>query len=148
MDKTLQVIEKLVNSAPALVSFETADAARALDLFKSLSLTHESPFYQWSLEDGLHRLGASHIIIPRTRQPEHLLEYINSLQHPGIFLLPSFAEVLNSKVLLSQFKKTLAVSSKDKILVLIDETISLPEELSPFTQRVRLGGQKHNRKVG
>lgn len=148
MDKTLQIIENLVNAAPPLVSFETASVDRALDLFKSLSLTHGSPFYQWSVEDGLHRLGASHIIIPRTRQPEHLIEYINTLQHPGIFLLPSFAELLSNKVLFEQFKKMLASSSKDKTIVLIDAEIELPDGLIAYTQRVRLGNQKEGRKAG
>ena len=149
MDKALQIIERLVGSAPPLVSFETVKPARALDLFKSLSLSHESPFYQWSVEDGLHRMGASHIVIPRTRQPENLLDYINTLQHSGIFLLPGFSELLSNTSLLSQFKQILAsAKNQEKSIILIDAEVHLPEILQPFTQRVRFGAQGQNRKAG
>jgi hypothetical protein len=145
MDKTLQVIENIVDSAPPLVSIETARLSRALDMFKALSLSHENPFYQWSVEDGLHRMGASHIVIPRTRQPEHLLEYIHTLQHSGIFLLPGFAELLTNRSLLNQFKQILVSPVKAKTIILIDAEVALPEVLQPYAQRLRIGSASQQR---
>ena len=148
MDRTLQVIEKLVNSAPPLVSFEATNLDRVHDLFKSLSLSHSVPFYQWSAEDGLHRMGARHIIIPRTRQPEHLLDYLSTLRHPGIFLLPNFASLLKDRRLLTQFKQILTQEGTAKTLILIDKEVILPEILQPLAQRVRLGSADQQRKFG
>jgi len=147
MDKTLQAIEKLVNSAPPLVSFETTKLERALDTFKALSLSHDNPFYQWSVEDGLHRMGASHIIIPRTRQPEHLLEYIHTLQHSGIFLLIGFSELLTNHSLLNQFKQILVSPVKEKTIILIDAEVSLPEVLLPYAQRIRIASASQSQKT-
>lgn len=148
MDKALQVIEKLIESAPPLVSFETSRVPRAIELFKSLSLNQTRPIYLWSAGDGLHRMDANHILIPRTQNPEHVLDYIKSHRHSGIFLLPGFTPHMKDARIVVQMKQTLENDINERVVVLLDPLIDVPELLRPYTRRVRYGQQTEQRKAG
>lgn len=148
MDKALQVVEKIIESAPPLVSFETVRIPRTLELFKALSLSQERPVYLWSAGDGLHRMDASHILIPRTQQPEHVIEYINSHRYTGIFVLPGFAQFLSDPRLVVKMKDSLEANRSDKVIVLVDTFIEIPELLRVYTRRIRHGRQTEQRKAG
>lgn len=148
MDKALQVIEKLIESAPPLVSFETSRVPRAIDLFKSLSLNQTRPIYLWSAGDGLHRMDASHILIPRTQSAEHVLDFIKSHRHSGVFLLPGFTAQMKDARVVAHLKQVLEHDTNERVIVLLDAHIEIPALLRPFTRRVRYGQQAEQRKAG
>jgi hypothetical protein len=147
MDKALQVVEKLIESAPPLVSFETVRVPRAIELFKALSLTQTRPVYLWSAGDGLHRMDASHILIPRTDNATNVLDFINLHRHTGIFLLPGFTPFLEDAQVIAHMKRVMESSDSEKIIVLVDAFIEIPELLRPFTRRVRYGQQREQREA-
>lgn len=65
----LQQLEKVLETRFKLVSIETYDTDRVSDLFTQLSRFSHKAFYMHQPEEGMHRLGAAHITIPRTRTP-------------------------------------------------------------------------------
>ena len=148
MDKALQIVEKLIESAPPLVSFETVRVPRAIELFKALSLTQTRPVYLWSAGAGLHRMDASHILIPRTDNPSNVLDFINAHRYSGVFLLPGFTQFLEDSHTVAQMKRVMETSDSEKIIVLVDPFIEIPELLRPFTRRVRYGQQQERREAG
>ncbi|MCW9024618.1 MAG: hypothetical protein OQK73_08030, partial [Gammaproteobacteria bacterium] len=63
----LTQLEKILDSKYRLVTIETYDTDRVVDLFTQLSRFSNKAFYMALPEEGMHRLGAAHITIPRTQ---------------------------------------------------------------------------------
>ena len=86
--------------APAAQAFlyrETYDPERVTDLFTQLSRFSNKAFYMWEKDQGLHRIGASHIKIPRTASAKELLTHIEGSKHFGVYILRDFNDALEDE---------------------------------------------------
>ena len=113
--KYLGQLDQMLHANFRVVSIETYDPERVTDLFTQLSRFSNKAFYMWEQDQGLHRIGASHIKIPRTGPAKELLALE---EEKKIQLLMKIASV-----------------DINKVVVLLGDYIKLPKALKPFTLR-------------
>mgnify|MGYP000409609237 CR=1 FL=1 len=113
---------------------ESYEVDRVCDLLLELSRFSSKPYYLAQPEQAMHRLGASHIGIPKTRSPEDLLEHIEAGQHFGIYILKNYAEVLDDDDIIEDLI-SIAMGDTHKVVVLIAEHLKLPTQLKPYAVR-------------
>ncbi len=130
----LNQLEKILESKYRLLSIESYDTDRVLDLFVQLSRFSNKAFYLGKPDQGLHRVGASHITIPRTQTATEQLEHINSSKHFGIFILRNFEEKLDDKKNIALLKE-IATGENAKVVVLLSEYLEIPRVLKPYVLR-------------
>jgi hypothetical protein len=130
----LNQLEKILESKYRLLSIESYDTDRVLDLFVQLSRFSNKAFYLGSPDQGLHRVGASHITIPRTQTATEQLEHINNSKHFGIFILRNFEEQLDDKKNIALLKE-IATGEHAKVVILLSEYLEIPRALKPYVLR-------------
>lgn len=138
MEPALQRIDKLTEQRYPLVYFETLRSAHVTDMFKSLSLATSKAIYHWTPDSGLYRMDASHIMIPRSQSPRHLLELIYSTPHFGVYLLSDFDEALKEPGNVDLLKKIIAgYNDNPKMIIFMGSGINIPAELRPSVAHIR-----------
>lgn len=138
MDPALQRIDRLTEQRYPLVYFETLRSAHVTDIFKSLSLATSKAIYHWVADSGLYRMDASHIIIPRSQNPRHLLELIYGTPHFGVYLLSDFGDALKEQQNIDLLKKIIgAYQYNPKMIIMMGNAIHIPAELRPAVAHIR-----------
>ena len=130
----LNQLEKMLESGHRIITMETYDVSRVCDLLLELSRFSSKPYYLAQPEHPMHRLGASHIGIPKTQKPDDLLEHIEASQHFGIYILQNYAEILDDNDIVEDLI-SIATGDVHKVVVLIAEHITLPNQLKPYAVR-------------
>lgn len=130
----LEQLEKMLEMKHRLVTIETDDPDRVADLFTELSRFSNKAFYMSQAYQGLHRIGAAHITIPRTQTAKDLLEHIEAVQHYGVYILRDFNHALQDPQVVSLVKRILA-GDVEKVILLLGEYIDLPKDLKPYSLR-------------
>lgn len=135
----LRYIEQLVDSDFKLAAVDTSNPQRIVSLFGKLSRVSGKAVYLWSEQEGLYRLGAEHVVIPQTRRPEDVLDYVLSSIHYGIYLLPMNNEALKD-FRVAEALKRVATTNNDRtrrLVVLLGHGLELPKSILPLTVRMR-----------
>jgi len=140
MEEYLNPIEKILDSGYRIITMETYEVDHVCDLFLELSRHSKKPYYLAQPEQPLFRLGASHIPIPKTQLPEDLMEYIESSQHFGIYILQNYTEILEDEDMVEDLIN-IAMGDTHKVLVMVAEHIKLPAQLKHYAMQ-----SKHQRK--
>lgn len=130
----LEQLEKILEMKHRLISIETDDADRVADLFTELNRFSNKAIYLSQNFEGLHRIGAAHIKIPRTQNAKDLLEHIDAVNHYGVYILRDFSSALEDPNVVGLLKRIL-VGDVDKVIVLLGEYIDLPRDLKPYFMR-------------
>jgi len=130
----LDQLDQMLDANFRIVSIETYDPERVTDLFTQLSRFSNKAFYLWQASQGLHRIGASHITIPRTSSAREVLTHIDSSKHFGVYILRDFNQALEDEKNIQSLMKV-ASSDINKVVVLLSDFIDLPKALKPFTLR-------------
>ncbi len=130
----LDQLDQMLDANFRIVSIETYDPERVSDLFTQLSRFSNKAFYLWEDGEGLHRIGASHIKIPRTISARELLAHIQSSQHFGVYILRDFNQELSNEKHIQSLLK-IASGETNKVVILLSDFIDLPKALKPFTLR-------------
>lgn len=130
----LDQLDQMLDANFRIVSVETYDPERVTDLFTQLSRFSNKAFYMWENNQGLHRIGASHIKIPRTASAKELLNHIEGSKHFGVYILRDFNEDLQDEKNIQSLLK-IASGDLNKVVVLLGDFVKLPKALKPFTMR-------------
>ena len=130
----LTQLEKMLESGHRIITMETYEVDRICDLLLELSRFSPKPYYLAQPEQPMHRFGASHIGIPRTKTPEDLMEHIEASQHFGIYIVRDYTEILDNEDLVEDLIN-IATGDAHKVVVMVAEYISLPEQLKPYVVR-------------
>ena len=130
----LNQLEKMLESGHRIIAMESYEVDRICNLLLELSRFSTKSYYMVQPDQGMYRLGTSHISIPHTQKAEDVLQHIDATQHYGIFILRDYAEILKDKELVEDLIN-IATGDTNKVVVLIAEHIELPKELKPFTLR-------------
>ena len=130
----LDQLDQMLDANFRLVSIETYDPERVTDLFTQLSRFSNKAFYLWQPDTGLHRIGASHITIPRTSSARELMTHIEGSKHFGVYILRDFNKSLEDDKNIQSLMK-IASGDISKVVVLLSDFIDLPKGLKPFTLR-------------
>ncbi len=130
----LNQLEKILESKFRLISIESYETERVLDLYLQVSRFSNKAFYLANPNEGMSRMGASHITIPRTQSIKEQLEYIEASKHYGVFIIRDIGEELeNSKNI--NLLKNIATSSTPKVVILLSEYLDIPRQLKPYILR-------------
>ena len=124
----------MLESGHRIIMMETYEVDRICDLLLELSRYSGKPYYLAQPEQPMHRLGASHIGIPRTNKPADLMEHIEASQHFGIFILPNYTEILDDDDTVEDLI-SIATGDSHKVVLMVAEHIKLPSQLSPYVVR-------------
>jgi len=130
----LNQLEKMLESGHRIITMESYEVDRVCDLLLELSRFSSKPYYIAQPEKAMYRIGASHIGIPKTHHPEDLMEHIEASQHFAIYILKNYSEILEDNDLIEDLIN-IATADTHKIVVMVAEHISLPEELKPYAVR-------------
>lgn len=130
----LQQLEKVLDTPYKLMSMETYDTDRVGEVLTLLGRFSHKPIYMHLPNEGMHRLGAAHITIPRTRTAHEVLEYIDKTPHYSIYILRNFNEALEDKKIVDKLRK-IGTGSPRKLVILLSEYIELPPQLKPYVMR-------------
>lgn len=130
----LDQLDQMLDANFRIVSIETYDPQRVTDLFTQLSRFSNKAFYYWENNLGLHRIGASHIKIPRTALEKELLAHIEASKHFGVYILRDFNKALEDEKNIQHLMR-IASGDVNKVVVLLSDFINLPKALAPFTLR-------------
>lgn len=130
----LNQLEKMLESGHRVITMESYEVDRVCDLFLELSRFSTKPYYLAQPEKPMHRLGASHIGIPKTNKPQDLMEHIEASQHFGIYILQNYTEILEDVDMVEDLI-SIATGDVHKIVVMIAEHIKLPNQLKPYAVR-------------
>lgn len=130
----LNHLEDIIESKYRIVSIESYETDRVLDLFVQISRFSNKAIYLGKPDHGMHRIGAAHITIPRSQTAREQLEHIKNSNHYGLYILRDYGEDLDDAGNIELLKK-IATDDKPKNVVLLSEYIDLPRELKPYTLR-------------
>ena len=130
----LSQLEKMLESGHRIITMETYEVDRICDLLLELSRFSPKPYYLAQPEQPMYRLGASHIGIPRTKTPEDLMEHIEASQHFGIYIVRDYTEILDKEDLVEDLIN-IATGDTHKVVVMVAENITLPDQLRPYVVR-------------
>lgn len=130
----LDQLDQMLDANHPIVSMETYDPDRVEDLITQLSRFSNKAYYVARPNQGMYRVGASHISIPRTEIAKELLEHILNARHFGVYILRDYHEVLEDESLVEKLLE-ISKSEKPKVVVLLGEFIDLPRALKPYTLR-------------
>ena len=139
-----QPIEQRVQADFRLIAIETTTPERVMEMFRSFSQRTGKAVYHWTAEEGMFRLGGfEHIIIPHTRHPADVLDYIASNNLYGVYLLRRVMAALEDKCCIAGLRRIAALQDgTSRLVVLLDEKITLPPELQNLSAHVKHGLRK------
>ena len=132
--KYLDQLENMLDTGYRLVTIETYDPERVEELFTQLSRFSSRAYYMGTPGEGIHRVGANHIKIPRTQSSREMLTHIDKCKHFGVYILKDFNREMEKESIVNQMKD-IATGDSDKVIILLGEFIDLPKSLKPFTLR-------------
>ncbi|MCG6886237.1 MAG: hypothetical protein LJE74_03435 [Proteobacteria bacterium] len=130
----LNHLEDIIESKYRIVSIETYETDRVLELFVQISRFSNKAIYLGKPDHGMHRIGASHITIPRSQSAKEQLEHIKNSKHYGLYILRDYGDELEDAANIELLKQ-IATDGTAKNVVLLSEYIDLPHELKPYTLR-------------
>ncbi len=128
------LLQKLVDSNYTLVHIKTDNTDRILDIFQRFNHETGCAVYNWQKNNGLHRVGFEHILIPRTKSDTDLANYIKTARHFGIYFLSDFQSSLDKGIIQEQINEI--TEKKDgvrRLLAIIGDEIKIPQSLQGIT---------------
>ncbi len=140
----------LLRSSQPIISIQTHEEQRAVDLVRRCSVTLNKPVLQWSLTKGLVDAGTGQPALSLAGKhvsenkkdaanPKELLSDISSNRTPSLFVLLDFHHHLDDPFCVRIIKE-IAQDYHDKghHLVFISHELSMPAELSRFTAQFEM----------
>ena len=134
----------LIKSRYPVVYYESVDEKYALLQLRSIAAEQGLVFYEWSVTEGLSRIGQEGAYY-QTNEPISVLKmttYLCGLDStpPGMFVLKDFDRYLGDALTMRLFKDAVnKVRNTKNTFVLLSAEYKLPKELEQETARI-LGG--------
>ena len=128
----------LINSRNPIVTVETTEEQRFVELLEQVALDLRIPLFVWSVTTGLSRAGGAGLY--NSDQPEQALTNISTVQGDGIFLLKDFGRYCDNDRI-SRRLRDLADGFRTarRSIVILAASIQLPPELVADAVEFQLG---------
>ena len=139
----------LLRSRVPLVLIETRDEARVLDTLRTLatelSRPVHTPFFKWTVTDGLTRfdvdLGGSQ---RHNSEPVDVLKHIRAVDKPGVYVLLDFHPFVGDPMHVRLLKDICqGYAQCARTVVLVSHELKLPPELEHLAARFALQYPSH-----
>ena len=131
-------LELLINSRNPIVTVETGEEQRFVELLQHAAMDLQIPLYVWSVTTGLARAGGAGLY--NSDQPEQALANIATVQGDGIFLLKDFGRYCDNDRI-SRRLRDLADGFRTarRSIVILAAAMQLPPELEADAVVFQLG---------
>lgn len=130
-------LSMMLDAHVPIVSVQSPDERRVLDLLTRLATARNLPLYEWSVTRGLRKRGYS-VEAPRQpslKDPEELLAHIGRTTGPAIYALCDFHPYLKDNPTVIRSLKDIALDYgiRKNTLVFISHSLSVPAEIGRMT---------------
>jgi SpoVK/Ycf46/Vps4 family AAA+-type ATPase len=133
-------LEVILRASIPIVTIETREESRMLDLIKEITLQKAAndylPLFRWTVTDGLQRLDISLEPQLHNSEPTDVLRHIRAVEKPGVYVLLDFHPYLSDPVNV-RLLKDICLRFRDigRQIILISHEVDLPTELESFSAR-------------
>ena len=132
MEVDLHDLETLIKSRVRIITLDSSEETRVVDLFIALGGRLDTPVFTWTVTDGLHRRNSEYSPQSHTRRPLDALGQIKGARRAGIYLFldfePYFDDIINRHL-----KELCQDPSKPRhTLVFVGTEFELPAPLKTF----------------
>jgi len=138
----LNDLRLLVKSKNPIITIETHEENRAVELVTQLAIHFNKPVFGWDRVDGITRVDLAHDLseIENSKEPLHALKHIKSLKRPGIFILCDFHPYFEDEPKIVRLVKEIAIDhhAKGHTLIFVSHQIDLPAEVKRFSAKFQL----------
>ena len=141
-------LKLMIQAGNPLISIETSDEQRALELVQKVSELITRPVFHWSLTEGLtkrpqYENRSSHSqnpeIILRTSTAIDVLKLLLKEPEKGIFVFKDLAPHCKDAHVHRLIRDLLGICEQNKMTLILVDSTTLPDEISRFTVRYELG---------
>jgi SpoVK/Ycf46/Vps4 family AAA+-type ATPase len=138
----LNDLRLLVKSKSPIITIETHEENRALELVTQLAIHFNKPVFGWDRVDGITRVDLAHDLaeIEDSKEPIQALKHIKSVQRPGIFILCDFHPYFENEPKVVRLIKEIAIDYhlRSHTLIFVSHKIELPAEVKRFSAKFQL----------
>ncbi|RDH83040.1 MAG: ATPase [endosymbiont of Galathealinum brachiosum] len=132
-------LELLIHGHVPIITIETHEENRALDLIVRASYKNYLPTFKWTVTDGLQRLDLSLDPQRHVSDPQDGLKHIKSSALQGIYILLDFEPYLKDPVNIRLLKEIAMMFDGNKgKLILLSHQLSLPGNLHALSSNFSL----------
>ena len=132
-------ISLLLRSHAPILTLETHEELRAIDLLQDIASDLGCPLFRWSITSGMQRLDLNMDPQNFLKEPGKVLDHIISSSLEAIYLLLDFHPFLKDPVIIRQLKESaFAIRDRRTRLVLISHRLELPPEVSQLAAKMQL----------
>ncbi|MGV6850621.1 MAG: AAA family ATPase [bacterium] len=133
----------LIRSSTPLITIETSEEDRVIELFKQTISSVWRPLFTWTITDGLKRLDIDFEPPPlysgdQQDEPVRSLKKIKDTRERGIYLLLDFHHFLKDPIAIRLLKEISQQSQTEHTLVMISPEINLPDSLKKIGMNFQL----------
>ncbi len=128
----------LINSRNPIITVETSEEQRFLELLSATAQQLNVPLYVWSVTEGLGKAGGAALY--NSDQPEQALANIATIQGDAIFLLKDFARYCDNDRISRRLRDVAdGFCTARRCIVLLAASIQLPPEVAADAAPYDLG---------
>jgi len=124
-----------------LLVIEAQDEKRVLEMLTRVSIKRSVPLYQWTVTEGLDRMGfGADADMDASHEPENLLRHIKSALSPAVYVLCDFHPYMKDEPKLVRHIKDIALNHGQvgHVLVFVSHAFAVPPELSRLSARFEM----------
>ena len=127
----LHDIETVIETRFPIVTIETLEERRVLELLRSAALRNEWPLFTWDTVDGLKRGDKVGEVVPQTQDPDAMLRHLLKSPQNGVFVLLDFESYLDKEPARQRSFKRIAQDHEvqRRTLVMVGHRVDLPPDL-------------------
>lgn len=127
-------LELLIHGHIPIITIETHEENRALDLIIKASRREFLPTFKWTVTDGLQRLDLSLDPQRHVADPQDVLKHIKSSALQGIYILLDFDPYLKDPINIRLLKEISMTFDSDKgKIILLSHRLNLPDNLQSMS---------------
>ncbi len=141
-------LKLMIQAGNPLISIETSDEQRALELVQKVSELVTRPVFHWSLTEGLSRRpqyenrsspSQNPEIVLRTSTAIDVLKLLLKEPEKGIYVFKDLAPHCKDAHVHRLMRDLLGICEQNKMTLILVDSTTLPDEISRFTVRYELG---------
>lgn len=136
----LHDLKLILERKEPLIVIETYEEPRALELLTRLAIERGDALRQWTVSDGLRRLGfGEDVAVTETESPDKALRAVKQREESGLFVFCDLHPFLDQALIVRLIKDIVFQHEGfGKTIVLLSHQVTLPEDLQRYAVRFRL----------
>lgn len=132
-------LELLIHGHVPVISIESHEERRAVELVRKATLTDYLPTFQWTITDGLQRLDLSLDPQRHIAQPQDALKHIKASALQAVYILLDFDPYLDDPINVRLIKEIAMNFDGDRgKLIFISHQLNMPPSLESLSARFEL----------